>query len=86
MKNPNVIKKREEYWVDKAGVKSNLCLVDPSKYKRSAQEIEIENFILSAGLIDKKDLKISDRTILRPLELDILIKSKNLAIEFNGNH
>ena len=86
MKNPNVIKKREEYWVDKAGVKSNLCLVDPSKYKRSAQEIEIENFILQTGLVDKGDLKISDRTILRPLELDILIKSKNLAIEFNGNH
>ena len=86
MKNPEVLKKREQYWLDKAGVKSNLCLIDPHKYKRSAQEIEIENFILQTGLVDKGDLKISDRTILRPLELDILIKSKNLAIEFNGNH
>lgn len=86
MKNPEVIKKREQYWLDKAGVKSNLCLIDPHKYKRAAQEIEIENFILQTGLVDKSDLKISDRTILRPLELDILIKSKNLAIEFNGNH
>ena len=86
MKNPEVLKKREQYWLDKAGVKSNLCLIDPHKYKRAAQEIEIENFILQTGLVDKGDLKISDRTILRPLELDILIKSKNLAIEFNGNH
>lgn len=35
---------------------------------------------------DIKDIRIGDRTIIKPYELDIYIPDKKLAIEFNGNY
>ena len=47
--------------------------------RQSKPEIEITAFV--SGFID---VKTRDRTIIKPLELDIVIPTKNVAIEFNG--
>lgn len=48
----------------------------------SAQQIEVADFITS--LIPNDDVIISTRSIIPPLELDIWIPSKKLAIEYHG--
>lgn len=40
--------------------------------------------LLYDGNIDKADIKINDRTLIAPLEIDIVIPSKKIAIEING--
>jgi G:T-mismatch repair DNA endonuclease (very short patch repair protein) len=46
----------------------------------SSPEKEVADFVESLGL----DIKQSDRTLISPLELDILIPDYKVAIEFNG--
>lgn len=52
------------------------------KHFRSSQEIEICEFLQSHGI----EFIHSDRTIINPYELDIVIPSKKIAIEFNGTY
>lgn len=47
---------------------------------KSKSELEILEFVSSLGV----DAKSGDRTLISPLEIDILIESHKLAIEFNG--
>lgn len=51
------------------------------KKQRSSAEKEIEKFIMDT--IDD-DILICDRSIIHPMELDLYIPSRNLAIEYNG--
>lgn len=48
----------------------------------SRPEIEICSFLDLVNV----DYKHSDRTIIKPYELDIVLSSKKLAIEFNGSY
>jgi hypothetical protein len=58
------------------GFGCNLC----SNKNISSGEIELKNFIDSLGIVcDSKN-----KTIIKPLELDIFIQSHMLAIEYNG--
>ena len=59
--------------------RGSLC---PTCYpiSRSQFEIEINDFIESLGI----QTKTSDRTLIGPKELDIIVPSKNLAVEANG--
>ena len=61
--------------------KSVLCTIcNPTDNKQvSGLELDIINFVSSLV-----DIKTKDREVLNGKELDILISSKNLAIEFNG--
>jgi hypothetical protein len=51
-------------------------------YTKSLEEQEVKDYIESLGV----DLIENDRTIIAPKELDIVIPSKNLAIEYCGNY
>ena len=51
-----------------------------SKNGISRAEQEVADFIKSLDV----DIKQSDRTLISPLELDIIIPDHNIAIEFNG--
>ena len=53
--------------------------------KRSIFEDEIADFIKYI-VPNNEEILISDRTVLKPLELDIYIPSKNIAIECNGTY
>jgi G:T-mismatch repair DNA endonuclease (very short patch repair protein)/ribosomal protein L44E len=46
----------------------------------SQPEIEIEKWLLSCGFVTKR----SDRTVIPPKELDIIVPEKKIAIEYNG--
>jgi hypothetical protein len=59
--------------------RGSLCDFCFSKI-RSQAEIEIYNFVLEY----EKNVSYSDRTIISPKELDIVVKDKNFAIEYNG--
>ncbi len=54
----------------------------PINYSTSNIEHEIANFIQSLGF----QIKQHDRTLITPLELDIVIPEKKIAIEFNGDY
>lgn len=56
-------------------IKSCGCLAG-----KSSLELQVKDFIKSLNL----EFKSNDRTIIAPKELDIIIPSHNLAIEFNG--
>uniref|UniRef100_A0A6C0JW51 DUF7487 domain-containing protein n=1 Tax=viral metagenome TaxID=1070528 RepID=A0A6C0JW51_9ZZZZ len=49
--------------------------------KFGKQQKEIQDFISSLGI---PNLKINDRTIIKPKEIDIYLPDYNLGIEFNG--
>lgn len=59
---------------------SRGCAKCSSSKQDSVAELEVLSFIKSLGV----DVVIRDRKTLNGLELDILIPSKNIAIEFNG--
>ena len=48
----------------------------------SKQEQELQEYIIS--LLSEDEVKLNVRSFISPLELDILIPSKKLAIEYNG--
>lgn len=50
------------------------------EHTRSFAEVELSNFISSLG----HDSQTKVRDVIKPLELDIVIPDRNLAIEFNG--
>lgn len=51
-----------------------------SKQSVSQQQIEIKKFIESLGF----ECRMSDRTIIHPLEIDLVVDDKKLGIEFCG--
>ena len=55
------------------------CPKCPVQYHISKQEQELQNF-----LKQHIDIECNDRSIISPYELDIVIPSKNIAIEYNG--
>lgn len=57
----------------------DLDRVTMSSYERKIYEILIKH-------IDRSDISLRDRTVLNRLELDFLIRSKNLAIEVNPTY
>lgn len=57
----------------------DLDRVTMSSYERKIYEILIR-------YVDRSDISIRDRTVLNGLELDFLIRSKNLAIEVNPTY
>lgn len=50
--------------------------------RESTPEKELYDFIVA--LIPDEDVKQNDRTLISPLELDVYIPGRNIAIEFNG--
>lgn len=52
----------------------------PICHRGSKSETELKEFILSLGV----DAKFNDRKMIAPLELDVFIPSKMIAIEMNG--
>ncbi|MFW6001944.1 MAG: hypothetical protein ACOCQD_01235 [archaeon] len=63
------------YW--NAGYRCPLCSYEKTSSKA---EIEIGDFIEELGFVIKRN----NRSILKDLEVDILIESKNIAIEYCG--
>lgn len=57
----------------------DLDRITMSSYERKIYEILIKH-------VDRSDISIRDRTVLNGLELDFLIRSKNLAIEVNPTY
>ncbi len=53
----------------------------PINYSSSSSEKELSNFIKNET---QQEIITNDRSLIYPLELDILIPAKKLAIEFNG--
>lgn len=53
----------------------------PYRPPTSKEELEMYNFI---KLYEKNNVLTNDRNVISPLEIDIFIPSKNLAIEFDG--
>lgn len=53
-----------------------------NKSFKSRYEYEIAEYIESKGI----DIKISDRILISPQELDLYIPSHKIALEFNGNY
>jgi len=64
----------ESCWVDKS--ECRMCLPKNT----SKGEIELRQYIESLGI----DYEVNNRSIIWPYEVDILIPSHNLAIEYNG--
>ena len=52
----------------------------------SNYEYEIKDFLISECNITEEEIEMHNRTVLRPLEIDIYIPSKNIGIEFNGDY
>ena len=73
--NGHIYKVSWESW-KRAGSRCPKC----KKWGTSSAEQELGNFILDFDL----DLKTNDRSIIKPLELDFVIPSKKLAIEYCG--
>jgi hypothetical protein len=76
--------------INKLGVSETTIYVTHNKYglnyissKSSCYEHEINNWL---STFIEAEIKMHDRTICAPKEIDILIPSKNFAIEFNGNY
>ena len=61
-------------------IKAELGIEIQNKITISKPQEDLFNFIR----VDISEKKFNDRTFIKPLELDILIKSKKLAIEYNG--
>ena len=59
----------------------NIC--NPIHIEESGKELELFNFIKSLKFTT---FEKANRDIIYPLELDIVIPSKKIAIEFNGNY
>jgi hypothetical protein len=55
----------------------------PLFYNESSGENELYEYIKKLNILD---IKRGSRSIIAPLELDIVIPSKKLAIEYNGNY
>ena len=69
--------------------KSNIQLIHcPNCYvhrsSSSNKELEVKSFI--QNILPNKEIIANDRKTIYPLELDIYIPDKNLAIEFNGDY
>lgn len=73
----NLICKNLHDKLSKLAIKTNMNM-EPTRH--SKPELEIKKFVMDNGF----DCKC-DRKVLKGKELDILIPSKNIAIEFNGN-
>ena len=63
-------------WIEKYSLGSFI------KNTKSRKEEELLNYLKTFNL----DIITRDRKVINPLELDIYIPSKKLAIEFNGNY
>lgn len=50
----------------------------------SKKEMELAQYVKE--LVGKENVVLRDRSIIKPYELDIVIPSKHLAIEFNGSY
>ena len=50
--------------------------------KNSSLELIISNFLSENNI----KYKLGDRTVIKPMELDIFIEEKNIAFEINGNY
>ena len=66
----------------KNGVHSKCDKCFPHGYGNSIEESELYDFI--SNLIPGSKVVRHDRTVLKPMELDIYIPSKRIAIEFDG--
>ena len=73
----NLVCKKLHDRLSEISIKANMNM-EPTRH--SKPELEIKNFLIDNGFKCK-----SDRKILEGKELDILIPSVNVAIEFNGN-
>lgn len=49
-------------------------------YKKSVAEIELETFFADLGV----DIKRNSRNVIKPLELDIVVEDRKIAIEYDG--
>lgn len=64
-------------WYSYAYAIADSC---PRCYSVSKPEKELQEFILKTGL----SVLFNDRTIIKPYELDVVVPSKKIALEFNG--
>ena len=61
--------------------KKQFNILEPTKQKQKLLQFEVYKFLKN---IYKNDILFNNRKIIPPLELDIYIPKKKLAIEFNG--
>lgn len=76
---PEVKAKVRATMLERYGV-TNPCLLNPAGAAPSSQEYSIRSWLDEWNI----PYTFNDRTILRPMELDIYIPSKQMAIECNG--
>ena len=69
---------------DKTNIQLLRCPECSKLYYVSNKELELRNFIQS--LLPNIEIIANNRKTIYPLELDIYIPEKNLAIEFNGDY
>ena len=67
--------------------RANIARVHcPNCYGGSASQKELELLKFIEDLIGKDNVITSDRSIIKPYELDMVVPIKRLAIEFNGSY
>lgn len=82
IKNVNIITIKDSYYVDKSEFSKIKNYISSAESKRTSMiETELYEYIKS---IYNGDIIRNCRNIINPLELDIYIPSKNVAIEFDG--
>lgn len=64
---------------------TNIIVDDETLDKFSLSSYERKIYDILTSLVDRKDIRIRDRSTLKSAELDFLIPSMNLAIEVNPN-
>lgn len=64
---------------------TNIIVDDETLDKFSLSSYERKIYDILTSLVDRKDIRIRDRSTLKSAELDFLILSMNLAIEVNPN-
>lgn len=71
-------------FISSSSIKTGKIKACPKCYpKTSRPEVILIEALVKAG-IDINDIELHNRTILKPYELDIVIKNTKLAIEING--
>lgn len=78
-----ICKKHGEFWQDAyAHLNGQGCNECGHEITHSSNEIELFEYIKS--LLPNEEIKIGDRKIIHPMEIDVYIPSKKLAFEFDG--
>ncbi len=76
-----LLSKMEDYFnLNKTTCYKKLQDFDITYKKQNRKELEISEYLTSLGV----EFKTNDREVIKPLELDFVIESHKICIEFNG--